>query len=225
MTRRCSQARFPPYVCLRFCLGVFALVVSGAAPATELAGEPLVQALRSGGYTIYFRHAATEWSQDDHIRQVGDWTSCDPNAMRQLSDAGRATARRIGEAIRALNFRVAKVLSSEYCRTAETARLLDVGDVETTRDIMNLRAAAYFGGSEAVIRRAQRVLTEPVPPGTNVIIVGHGNLMQAATGTYVDEAGSGIYVVRPESEKQFALVARLSAEDWVQLAARFAGKP
>lgn len=219
-TKGCLLSTF-----LAFCLGVLALVVSSAAPAAELAGESLVRALRDGGYKIYFRHAATEWSQSDRIRQGGDWTSCNPDAMRQLSDAGRATARRIGEAIRALNIQVAKVLSSEYCRTAETARLLDVGEVETTRDIMNLRAAAYVGGRDAVIRRAQRVLSEPVPPGANVIIVGHGNLMQAATGTYVDEAGSGIYVVRPESDRRFALVARLAAADWAQLAAKFAGKP
>ncbi|MEZ5785151.1 MAG: histidine phosphatase family protein [Xanthobacteraceae bacterium] len=225
MARRLLKVRLCLPAMLPFCLYVFALVVSSAAPAAELAGESLVRALRDGGYKIYFRHAATEWSQDDRIRKAGDWTSCDPDAMRQLSDAGRATAMRIGEAIRALNIQVSQVLSSEYCRAAETARLLAVGNVETTRDIMNLRAAAYVGGREAVIRRAQRVLSEPVPPGTNAIIVGHGNLMQAATGTYVGEAGSGIYVVRPESDRQFVLVARLAADDWMQLAARFAGKP
>lgn len=224
MARRCSKIWLPLSAWLPFCLGVFAVLVSSAAPAAELAGESLVRALRDGGYKIYFRHAATDWNQSDRIRQAGDWMSCNPETMRQLSDAGRATARRIGEAIRALNIQVAKVLSSEYCRSAETARLLDVGEVETTRDIMNLRAAAYVGGREVVIRRAQRVLSEPVPPGTNVIIVGHGNLMRAATGTYVDEGGSGIYVVRPERDMQFELVARLAAEDWAQLAASFAGR-
>ena len=224
MARRCSKIWLSLSAWLPFCLGVFAILISSAAPAAELAGEPLVRALRDGGYKIYFRHAATDWSQSDRIRQAGDWRSCNPDSMRQLSDAGRATARRIGEAIRALDIRVAKVLSSEYCRSAETARLLDVGEVETTRDIMNLRAAAYVGGREVVIRRAQRVLSEPVSPGANVIIVGHGNLMQAATGAYVDEAGSGIYVVRPGSGTQFELVARLTAKDWAQLAASFAGK-
>jgi hypothetical protein len=136
---------------LPFCVGALALdLASGTAPAAELAGESLVRALRDGGYKIYLRHGATDWSQSDRIRQAGDWTSCNPDTMRQLLDAGRATAKRIGNAIRALNIQVANVLSSEYCRAAETARLLDVGEVKTTRDIMNLRAAAYVGGSEAV---------------------------------------------------------------------------
>lgn len=224
MARQCSNVWLPLSACLPFCLGVLALVASSVAPSAELAGESLVRALRGGGHKIYFRHAATEWSQNDRIRQAGDWKSCNPDNMRQLSDAGRATAGRIGDAIRALDVPIAKVLSSEYCRAAETARLLDVGEVETTRDIMNLRAAAFVGGREVVIRRAQRVLSEPVSPGANVIIVGHGNLMQAATGAYVDEGGSGIYVARPDGDIQFQLVARLTAEDWIHLAASFAGK-
>jgi phosphohistidine phosphatase SixA len=96
--------------------------------------------------------------------------------MRQLSSEGRATARRIGDAIRALGIPVAKVLSSEYCRAWETARLLDLGPVTRTRDIMNMRVVAHVGGRDAVIRRAQRVLAQPAPEGANVVIVGHGVL-------------------------------------------------
>jgi hypothetical protein len=87
---------------------------------------------------------------------------------------------------------------------------------------MNMRAAEYVGGRQAVIRRARRVLSEPPPPGANVIIVGHGNLMRAATGAYTGEGGSGIYAPRAESGKGFELVARLSPDDWTRLKARFA---
>ena len=197
-------------------------VTTDSEAAEELQGEPLVQTLREGGYKIYFRHAATDWSQSDRVSAAGDWTSCDGEEMRQLSDAGRATARRIGKAVRALKIPVARVLSSEYCRAADTARALDLGPVETTRDIMNMRAAEFVGGREAVVRRARRVLAEPPPPGGNVVIVGHGNLMRAATDAYASEGGSGIYAVRPGSPHGFALVARLAPEDWMHLATRFA---
>lgn len=197
-------------------------VVGSATSAQELDGEALIRALRDGGYNIYFRHAATDWRQADRIKETGDWRSCDPEAMRQLSDDGQARARRIGKAMRALRIPVGKVLSSEYCRAAETARLLDLGPVETTRNIMNMRAAEYVGGREAVVRRARRVLSTPPPPGTNTVIVGHGNLMRAATDAYADEAGSGIYAPRPSSETGVVLVARLSPDDWDRLAERFA---
>ena len=77
-------------------------VATPGAPAAELEGMALVEALQEGGYNIYFRHAPTDWGQHDRVEAAGDWTSCDPAEMRQLSSEGRATARRIGEAIRAL---------------------------------------------------------------------------------------------------------------------------
>jgi len=192
-------------------------VAASGAPAAELEGKALVEALRGGGYSIYFRHAETDWGQDDRVEMAGDWTSCDPAEMRQLSPQGRGTARRIGDAVRGLGVPVAKVLSSEYCRAWETARLMDLGPVTRTRDIMNLRVVDYVGGRQVVIRRAQRVLAEPPPEGANVVIVGHGNLMRAATGAYVGEGGSGVYAPRA-GKPGFELVARLSSEDWVRLA-------
>lgn len=203
---------------------VFSFLMSGAAAAQELEGEALVEALRQGGYKIYFRHAATDWGQSDRVEEAGQWASCDPDEMRQLSDQGRETARRIGTAIRSLEIPVAKVLSSEYCRAAETARLLGLGPVETTRDIMNMNEAELVGGREAVVERARRVLSEPAPPGSNVVIVGHGNLMRAATGAYAGEAGSGIYLPAPGSETGVELVAELSPEDWMRMTEQFAAE-
>jgi phosphohistidine phosphatase SixA len=201
-------------------LGALALIAVAApgAPAAELEGKALVEALRGGGFNIYFRHAATDWGQDDRVEQAGDWTSCDPAEMRQLSAQGRATARRIGDAIRALGVPVAKVLSSEYCRAWETARLMDLGPVTRTRDVMNLLVAAHVGGPDAVVGRARRVLAEPPPEGANVVIVGHGNLMRAATGAYAGEGGSGVYAPRADAGRGFELVARLSPDDWKRLA-------
>jgi phosphohistidine phosphatase SixA len=197
-------------------LGALVLVAVGG-PAVALEGEALVEALRGGGFNIYFRHAATDWGQGDRVEQAGDWTSCDPAEMRQLSAQGRATARRIGDAIRALGVPVAKVLSSEYCRAWETARLMDLGPVTRTRDIMNMRVVALVGGRDAVIRRARGALAKPPPDGANVVIVGHGNLMRAASGAYASEGGSGVYAPGT-GEPGFELVALLSPDDWTRLA-------
>jgi hypothetical protein len=54
----------------------------------------LVQTLREGGFNIYFRHAATDWSQSDKVGAKDDWLSCDSSRMRQLSaDAIIGTAQ------------------------------------------------------------------------------------------------------------------------------------
>ena len=61
-----------------------------AAQTTDgLEDLALMESLRKGGFYIYFRHAATDWSQNDQVSKAGDWTSCDPGKMRQLSEAGR----------------------------------------------------------------------------------------------------------------------------------------
>lgn len=192
------------------------LILASPAAADENADAELAAALRGGGYTLYFRHAATDWTQDDHVEQPGDWRSCDPTRARQLSEAGRAEARRVGRAIRRLGIPIGEVLSSEYCRAAETARLLALGPVKTTPDIMNLRAADLAGGREAVVERARRKLAKPPRAGTNTVIVGHGNLMRAATGAYTGEGGAGVFAAGPSGE--IRIVALLTPDDWIRLA-------
>jgi len=206
-------------------LAALMLVVCAApaARAQELACAALVEALRGGGYNIYFRHTATNWDQDDHVDAADDWRSCDPQRMRQLSPQGRDMARRIGAAMTELRIPVAQVLSSEYCRAAETAQLLNLGPVTQTPEIVNLRSAEFAGGNDAAIRRAQAVLSQAPAAGSNRVIVGHGNLMSAATGVTAGEGGSAVYRPAPGGGRGFELVARLTAEDWEKLAANFAG--
>lgn len=201
---------------------LFAALPHAGALAAELSGRALVEALRQGGFTIYFRHAETDWSQSDSINRADDVKSCDPARVRQLSDAGRATATRIGQAMRTLNIPVAKVLSSPYCRAVETVRLMAVGEVAPTTEIMNLRAAALFGGREAIIARTQRILATPTPASTNVIIGAHGNLMQAATDAYPSEGGAGVFRASASNPRGFELVALLTAQDWTTLAEKYA---
>ncbi len=198
------------------------LCLLALTPGAVLAAGPsqseLVEKLRGGGYTIYFRHAATDWSQPDRVGKAGDWRSCDDTRMRQLSDAGRATAKRVGEAMQALKIPVGEVLSSEYCRAVETAELLDVGPVTTTPDIMNLRAAEYVGGRDAAVGAYRAIIAKPPPEGANRVIAAHGNLSRAATGAYPGEGGAVIIMADPAAEHGFRVIGQLDPDDWARLA-------
>ena len=133
---------------------VLMLVSNATVSSAETGGisdEALIAALRAGGYNIYFRHAQTDWSQTDRVDERGAWLDCDSTRMRQLSEQGRKTAAEVGQAMRSLNIPVHSVVASPYCRTVETARLLGLGTVEVSTDIINLRVASYFGGDEAII--------------------------------------------------------------------------
>ena len=196
------------------------LALAYPVPAqVQLEGAALVYALRDGGYNLYFRHAATDWSLDDHVSRAGDWTSCDPDKMRQLAPAGRQTAERVGDAIRALRIPVGAVLASPYCRTLQTAQLMALGPVQTTTDIMNTRVATYFGGVAAIAERARNRLSTPPKAGTNTVLVAHGNVLRAATDEYTGEAGAVVF--RPEGNGRYSVVAHLTPQEWQRLAAEF----
>ncbi|MGD8429625.1 MAG: histidine phosphatase family protein [Ectothiorhodospiraceae bacterium] len=189
------------------------LLPSSATANTE--PQQLVDSLRAGGYVLYFRHAQTDWSQSDRVAGEGSWTSCDPARMRQLSDEGRATARHVGAAIRRLGIPVHRVYASEYCRSLQTAELLDVGPVIATRDILNARAAEFVGGREMLARTARKRLSTPAPSGTNTVLVAHGNVFLLVAGMRPPEAGS--VVVKPLGNGEFKIVGVLTADDWSRL--------
>jgi len=203
---------------------VVSLVASATVESSEssaaLTGAPLVRALEGGGYNIYFRHAATDWTQSDDVRQAGDWISCDPSRIRQLSAQGRRSARRVGAAVRALGIPIGRVLASPYCRTLDTARLMGFAGVETSDDVMNLRVSDYFGGSEAIARRTRARLAVQPLPGTNTLLVAHGNVVRLATGVYPAEGEATVF--QPIGDAGFVYIGRLLPEEWTRLAQEFA---
>ncbi len=196
------------------------LAVTGSTSTTPrtpgLTDSELIEALRGGGYIIYFRHAATDASQPDEVDEVGSWASCDPSRMRQLSDGGRAVSRAIGEAMRVSGVPVGQVWASEYCRTVETAQLMTLGAVRTTTDIINMNVASYVGGRAHLIDTTRRRLATSPPPGTNTILVSHGLVLDAAADVYLAEGEAAVF--QPLGNETFSFVARVTPENWAALA-------
>lgn len=204
--------RFMRYVALLAWLLCFPTL--GYAEPT-LSGQALIKALQQGGYNLYFRHEATDWSQYDNVRERDDWLSCDGSRMRQLSEAGRQRAKRTGEAMRQLNIPVNEVLASPYCRTMETARQLNMGDVRATDEVMNLRSASYFGGRDAIVTSARTLLASFPKPGGNRVVVAHGNVAREATPVYPVEGEAVIF--KPDGQGGFITVGRIPPDLWFEL--------
>lgn len=197
-------------------------LLGGFGPArAELTDDALLDALRAGGFTLYFRHAQTQWSQSDRIETRQDLASCDGDRVRQLSAEGRATAVAVGEAMRALGIPVLAVFASPYCRALETARGLGLAEVTATDDLMNLRSARFAGGRETVLARTRARLATPPPPATNVVLVAHGNIARESTPVYPGEAEGVVF--RADGEGGFELVARVPPARWAAMVAAGAG--
>src|SRR5262245_63531850 len=86
------------------------MIMAGVACAEQPSPEELLPKLRKGGYVLFIRHPLTNSDQADtdplHLDNIA--------AQRQLSDAGRAQAKKLGEAFRALHVPVEKVISSKF---------------------------------------------------------------------------------------------------------------
>ncbi len=219
------MSRFDLACLRRSLIAIFAAMCAFAlysTPAAAADRDTLVAAVRGGGYILYFRHAPTDWLDSDQLDSEAAIRSCDRNQMRQLSDEGRATAKAVGAAMRRLQIPVSAVFASEYCRTTETAKLLNLGPVQTTRDVLNTRAAAYVGGREALTATARKRLSMPPPDGSNVVLVAHGNVLMMVAHIRPPEGGSA--VVRPRGDGTFEVVGVLSAQDWLELADAGAGR-
>lgn len=185
---------------------------TAALDAALPAGEALVEALQRGGYVLYFRHAATDWSTEDTDSQ--NLENCE--TQRNLSEEGRADARAIGQAFQALDIPVDQVLSSRYCRTRETAQLA-FGRVEPTRDLTSLPSAPDEAERERRVAALRHLLTSPPPAGANTILVGHLFNIQRAADLSIAEGEAAIF--EPRGSEGFRLVGRVRPEEWGALLA------
>lgn len=173
-------------------------------PQRDLPANELLQGLRGGGYILYFRHTATDFSQSDEaMTSVEDCAS-----QRNLTDAGRAQARAIGEAIRALAIPVGAVMASPYCRTVETGMLM-FGRVEKSNDV---RGGPRTAESRERYAGLRKLLSTSPPAGTNLAITSHGNPFYAVAGPPNLAEGEAA-VVRPLGD-DFEIVARIRPGRW-----------
>jgi len=181
------------------------------APAAQitLSGAALAAALRRGGYVIYFRHASTDFGQDD-TRMTG-YEDC--ATQRNLTEVGRSEARAIGVEVKRLKIPVARVLASPYCRTIETGRLI-FGTAEVSMAARGGPASAD-GDRYAELKA---LFATPPPQGSNVVISSHGNPYRAiVSGAYLQEGEAAI--IEPLPPNNFRVVARITKNDWAALPA------
>ncbi len=105
-------------------LALVAILAAGATQAAR-AGDELAAKLAEPGHIVIMRHALAPGTGDP-----ANFALDDCSTQRNLSAAGRRQARRTGDFLRDAGVDEARVLSSQWCRCLETARLLDLGPVE-----------------------------------------------------------------------------------------------
>jgi hypothetical protein len=117
-------------------------LLAGLPPlATAAEVEPL---LREGGCVIAFRHALAPGTFDPPEFKLGECRT-----QRNLSDGGRAQARRMGEWFETRRLKPARVRSSPWCRCVDTAQLA-FGSAEVWPALGSPRGASESTNAESL---------------------------------------------------------------------------
>lgn len=181
------------------CVLLLVLLLPGLPLPEARAAEALWSALREGRAVALIRHAEAPGTGDPPAFRLGDCST-----QRNLSAAGRAQAGRIGAAFRANGIPAARMLSSGWCRSHDTATLMELGEVEIEPALNS-----FFGQSgrrdeqtaalAAIIRN--RLAAEPA------VMVTHQVNITALTGVY-PASGEMVVVAR----ETLAVLGRIAAD-------------
>jgi len=119
------------------------------------AHEDVAALLRQGGVVIAFRHALAPGTFDPPGFRPGVCST-----QRNLDDAGRAQARRIGEWFKAAGLQPARVRSSPWCRCLDTATLA-FGQAEPWAALGSPHGATETTNAESLDALRQAVAAAP----------------------------------------------------------------
>lgn len=183
---------------LRLILPFLLLIL--ATPAK--ADDAVWRLLQGGGQVVVLRHATT-------VPGVGDPANFklgDCSTQRNLSDAGREEARRLGQAFRQRGIGIGLVLSSAWCRCIDTAQLA-FGKAEIWAGANSFfDNAAERADRTAALR--QRVTLHR--GAENLVIVTHQVNITALTGVY--PAMGEMVVLTPDAAGGFSIAGRLKPQ-------------
>jgi len=129
-------------------------------------------ALEAADSVAIMRHAYAPGTGDPSEFSLGDCST-----QRNLDDRGREQARKLGAAFRERGIVFDQVLTSEWCRTRETAELLDVGPVIETPSLNS-----FFQSAATRDRQTEGTLELIANRQGRLMLVTHQVNISALTG-------------------------------------------
>jgi hypothetical protein len=143
--------------------------------------------LREGGVVLAMRHALAPGTFDPPGFRLGD---C--GTQRNLSDEGRAHARRIGQWFTVQELQPAAVRTSPWCRCAETAELaFGTGRVQRWTALGSPRGADEATNRQSLRELGQALATATRRHGRFEVWVTHNFVLQDFAGQWLRE-GEGV---------------------------------
>ncbi len=171
-------------------------------PPPAVADDFDLSKLKQGGYVVLLRHVKAGGADADDF----DLRNC--KTQRQVGAPGRKQAAVLKARFEAAGITALQFVSSQYCRTRQTAELLDLGPV------VEEPALNYFhwrtGDKEATYAALRRYIVglEAPADGPPLVLVSHTHAF-AIIGQERVDSGGGL-VLRPNGSDRPEVVGEIT---------------
>jgi phosphohistidine phosphatase SixA len=176
------------------------------APAASRAETLLIEVLKQPGHIALMRHALAPFGTARVSERVAAEFLGPCETQRNLNDAGRADARRIGSLFRGEGVVFDQVYSSRWCRCRETAELVIGRPAEHLPLIDSYWTDPDKSRGPAQVAALKKHINEKFAPTARMLLVTHGSLIADLSGVNTGEAE--IVVVKADGKGGVVVVAR-----------------
>jgi len=142
------------------------ILISLTTPIKADSNKNLINQLQDGGKLIFIRHAYAPGSGDPDNFNLNDCST-----QRNLSKEGQRQAKYIGEFFRNNKVKIDKVLSSEWCRCKETAKIAFKNF--STNSFLNSFYSSKFAKNKDKQVKALKEYIKKFKSDKNLVLVTH----------------------------------------------------
>jgi phosphohistidine phosphatase SixA len=144
--------------------------------SSAVAGE-IWELLKQPGHIVLLRHSNAPGAKEEPY----GINLKDCSIQRNLDEAGRLQARRIGDEFRKHGIQKLRLVSSQFCRALETAKLMNLGPVEELPALNQVFLADLIRLNES--SEKTKKFMRAIPAKQLTVLVSHVNNIQSIAGT------------------------------------------
>lgn len=182
----------------------------GFAPVRGTAEQQALSALKAGGHVLLMRHSYTEGQDQEDL----DVENC--STQRNLNERGREHAVALGRMLQESGIKIVRTLSSQFCRTKETAELMGHAPDETIANLNEQHTHVtlferLFGNSEKDERifRQLRNIVGGWDEKDNLMLVSHAPIISGLTYQRLHMGEGLVLKPAPRSPLGFTIIGKI----------------
>ncbi|MGY3617025.1 histidine phosphatase family protein [Bradyrhizobium sp. USDA 10063] len=196
-------------------LAILALPGATALAQSRPTDAELASMLRSGGLVIVVRHGATNEDQADTDPLNPDNIA----KQRRLSAKGEDAAKALGMALKQIGVPVGKVITSQFDRAYQTAKIAGLDQAEKSADVTEGGLVVSPNENKRRAVALHKLVSTAPAGGTNMVIVTHKPNIIDAFGKDWFEVKEGETTIFKPDGSGLQVVTRFQIDEWPRIAA------